>query len=137
VSDESQETMLTHIAPDGVAPGNGYSHVVVAEGRLVAVSGQVALDEKGQVVGEGDAAAQARQVFENLRRCLTAGGATFADVAKFTFYVTDVAVLPEVRAARDAHIDTARPPASTAVQVAALYRPELMLEVEALAVIPW
>ncbi|MPY59248.1 RidA family protein [Streptomyces spongiae] len=129
--------MLTHIPPDGVAPGNGYSHVVVGEGRLVVISGQVALDEKGNVVGEGDAAAQARQVFENLRRCLAAGGATFADVAKLTFYVTDVAVLPEVRVARDAHIDTARPPASTAVQVAALFRPELLLEVEALAIVPW
>ncbi|MDX3455605.1 RidA family protein [Streptomyces sp. ME02-8801-2C] len=129
--------MLTHVPPDGVAPGNGYSHVVVGEGRLVVISGQVALDEQGNVVGKGDAAAQARQVFENLRRCLSAGGATFAEVAKLTYYVTDVAVLPEVRAVRDTHIDTARPPASTAVQVAALYRPELMLEVEALAIIPW
>ncbi|MER5960478.1 RidA family protein [Streptomyces sp. NPDC056121] len=129
--------MLTYIPPDGVAPGNGYSHVVVGEGRLVVISGQVALDEQGNVVGKNDAAAQARQVFENLRRCLAAGGATFAEVAKFTIYVTDVAILPEVRAARDAYIDTARAPASTAVQVAALYRPELMLEVEALAVIPW
>ncbi len=137
MSDESEETMLTHIPPDGVAPGNGYSHVVVGEGRLVVISGQVALDEKGNVVGKGDAAAQARQVFENMQRCLAAGDATFADVAKLTFYVTDVAILPEVRAARDAHIDTARPPASTAVQVAALYRPELLLEVEALAIIPW
>ncbi|MFJ9587856.1 RidA family protein [Streptomyces acidicola] len=129
--------MLTHIPPDGVAPGNGYSHVVVGEGRLVVVSGQVALDEKGNVVGEGDAAAQARQVFENLRRCLAAGGATFAEVAKLTFYVTDVAILPEVQVVRDAHIDTSHPPASTAVQVAALFRPELVLEVEALAIIPW
>jgi len=133
--EEPEKAVLTHVPPDGVAPGNGYSHVVVGEGRLVVISGQVALDELGNVVGEGDAAAQARQVFENLRRCLAAGGATFADVAKFTFYVTDVAVLPEVRIARDEHIDTARPPASTAVQVAALYRPELMLEVEALAII--
>lgn len=133
--DEPKKALLTHIPPAGVAPANGYTHVVVGEGRLVVISGQVALDEQGNMVGEGDAAAQARQVFENLRRCLAAGGATFADVAKFTFYVTDVAVLPEVRIARDAHIDTARPPASTAVQVAALYRPELLLEVEALAIL--
>ncbi|MEV5601218.1 RidA family protein [Streptomyces sp. NPDC052299] len=128
--------MLTHVLPDGVAPAQGYSHVVLGEGRLVMISGQVALDEKGNVVGEGDPAAQARQVFENLRRCLEAGGARFADVAKLNFYVTDVAFLPAVRAARDAHIDVARPPASTAVQVAALYRPELFIEVEALAVLP-
>jgi enamine deaminase RidA (YjgF/YER057c/UK114 family) len=128
---------LTHIsAPDGVAPGNGYSHVVLGEGRFIAVSGQVALDEDGKLVGEGDAAAQAAQVFENLRRCLAAAGATFADVVKLTFYVTDIAILSEVRVARDAHIDTERPPASMAFQVAALFRPDLLLEVEAFAVIP-
>ncbi|MFG3134856.1 RidA family protein [Streptomyces sp. NPDC048211] len=129
--------MLTHNPPDGVAPARGYSHVVMGEGRLVVISGQVALDEKGSVVGEGDPAAQARQVFENLRRCLAAGEATFADVAKLTFYVTDIGFLPAVRDARDAHIDVKRPPASTAVQVAALIRPELLIEVEALAIIPW
>lgn len=135
--DGSDETMLTHVTPDGVAPAQGYSHVVVGEGRLVVISGQIALDEKGNLVGEGDPAAQARQVFENLKRCLEAGGATFADVAKLTFYVTDVAFLPAIRVARDAHVDVARPPASTAVQVAALFRPDLLLEVEALAVLPW
>ncbi|WP_181764720.1 RidA family protein [Streptomyces albidus (ex Kaewkla and Franco 2022)] len=127
---------LTHIkAPQGVAPGNGYSHVVLGEGRFVAVSGQIALDEHGEIVGEGDAAAQARQVFKNLRRCLNEAGATFDDVVKLTFFTTDVGILPAVREARDACIDTTRPPASTAVEVSALIRPELMLEVEAFAVI--
>jgi enamine deaminase RidA (YjgF/YER057c/UK114 family) len=130
------ETRLTRIpAPEGVAPGTGYTHVVTGTGRLVAVSGQVALDERGEVVGEGDPAAQARQVFENLRRCLAAAGAGFEDVVKLTYFVTDVAYLPAVRAVRDAHIDAERPPASTAVQVAALFRPELVLEVEALALL--
>ncbi|NEB75709.1 RidA family protein [Streptomyces sp. SID14478] len=122
---------------DGLAPGNGYSHVVVGEGRLVLVSGQIALDEKGSVVGPGDAGAQARQVFENLRRCLAAAGASFADVVKLTYFVTDMAILPQVRVARDAHIDAKRPPASSAVQVAGLIRPELLLEVEAMAIVPW
>ncbi|MFF8382836.1 RidA family protein [Streptomyces kanasensis] len=130
-------THLTHVAaPDGVAPGSGYSHVVWGTGRFVAVSGQCALDAAGRVVGEGDPAAQARQVFANLGRCLAAAGATFADVVKLTYYVTDVGHLPAVREARDAVIDTASPPASTAVQVVALFRPELLLEVEALAVLP-
>lgn len=123
------------VAPDGVAPGNGYSHVVWGTGRFVAVSGQIALDETGALVGEGDPAAQARQVFENLRRCLAEAGATFADVVKLTYFVTDVAHLPAVRAARDEVIDTARPPASSAVQVAALFRPDLLLEIEAFAII--
>ncbi len=128
---------LTRIpAPDGVAPAAGYAHVVTGTGRFVAVSGQCALDEQGAVVGEGDPAAQARQVFENLRRCLAAAGATFDDVVKLTYFVTDVAHLPAVREARDAVIPADRLPASSAVQVAALFRPELLLEVEAFAVLP-
>ncbi|MEU9147172.1 RidA family protein [Streptomyces sp. NPDC048349] len=134
---DHQSTRLARIAaPEGVAPAAGYAHVVMGTGRFVAVSGQCALDEKGAVVGEGDPAAQARQVFENLRRCLAAAGATFDDVVKLTYFVTDVAHLPAVREARDAVIPADRLPASSAVQVAALFRPELLLEVEAFAVLP-
>ncbi|MFE7568292.1 RidA family protein [Streptomyces sp. NPDC057539] len=130
-------TELTHLhSPAGVAPGNGYSHVVWGTGRFVAVSGQCAFDEDGAIVGDGDPAAQARQVFENLRRCLAAAGASFDDVVKLTYFVTDVAHLPAIREARDAVIDTSRPPASSAVQVAALFRPELLLEIEAFAITP-
>ncbi|MCX4536871.1 RidA family protein [Streptomyces sp. NBC_01669] len=130
-------THLTHItAPEGVTPGVGYTHVVTGSGRLVAVSGQVALDANGHVVGAGDAAAQARQVFENLRRCLAAAGASFDDVVKLTYYVTDIAHLPAVRTVRDTYIDSERLPASSAVQVAALFRPELLLEIEAFALVP-
>ncbi|MFI2345948.1 RidA family protein [Streptomyces sp. NPDC019443] len=127
---------LTHVrAPEGVAPGTGYSHVVWGTGRFVAISGQCAFDEDGKVVGEGDPAAQARQVFENLRRCLAAAGATFDDVVKLTYFVTDVAHLPAIRAARDEVIDAGRLPASSAVQVAALFRPELLVEIEAFALL--
>jgi enamine deaminase RidA (YjgF/YER057c/UK114 family) len=122
-------------APDGVAPGRGYTHVVTGTGRLVAISGQVALDADGAVVGAGDAAAQARQVFENLRRCLAAAGAGFADVIKLTYFVTDVAYMPAIRAVRDEVLGTDPLPASTAVQVAALVLPDLLLEIEALALV--
>ncbi|WP_343970312.1 RidA family protein [Kribbella koreensis] len=126
---------LTHLNPEGVAPGNGYSHVVSGPGRWVAISGQVAFDAEGKLVGEGDAGAQAQQVFANLERCLKAAGATFADVVKLNFFVTDVAYLPAIRVARDAYVDTAKPPASTAVQVVALFRPDVLIEVEAYAVV--
>ncbi|MGK5641070.1 RidA family protein [Streptomyces sp. URMC 126] len=129
-------THLTHIpAPEGVAPAGGYSHVVTATGRLVAISGQIALDADGRLVGEGDIRAQTRQVFENLRRCLAAAGGTFGDVVKLTYFVTDVAHLPVVREVRDEFVDAGRLPASSAVQVAALFRPDLLIEVEALAVV--
>jgi len=128
--------VLQHVvAPDGVAAGRGYSQVVTGRGRLVVVSGQVAQNERGELVGPGDPAAQARQVFENLRRCLAQAGADFGDVVKLAFFVLDVADLPAVRAARDAVIDTARPPASTAVQVAALFAPGYLVEVEAWALV--
>ncbi|HEY2984446.1 MAG TPA: RidA family protein [Jatrophihabitantaceae bacterium] len=126
--------MIDHITPSDVAPGFGYSHVVAATGRLIAISGQVALDESGRLVGPGDPEAQARQVFENLRRCLAAADATFADVVKLTVYVTDLATMTAVRAVRDEYVDTTRPPASSAVQVAGLVLPELLLEIDALAV---
>jgi enamine deaminase RidA (YjgF/YER057c/UK114 family) len=123
-----------HRAPAGMAPGNGYSHAVAARGRLVAVAGQVAMDEHGELVGEGDAAAQAERVFENLRLALDAAGATFADVVKLGIFVTDIGVLPAIREVRDRYVDLERPPASTAVQVVGLFRPGYLVEIEALAV---
>ena len=129
-------TVLRHVAaPDGVAAGRGYSQVVTGRGRLVVVSGQIAQDSTGELVGPGDPAAQARQVFENLGRCLAEAGAGFGDVVKLTFFVLDVADLPALREARDAVIDTARPPASTAVQVAALFAPGYLIEAEAWALV--
>ncbi|ALV32479.1 RidA family protein [Streptomyces sp. CdTB01] len=127
---------LTRIpAPDGVLPAAQYSHVVMGTGRLAAVAGQIALDEDGELVGEGDPEAQARQVFENLRRCLAAAGASFDEVVKLTYFVTDMAHMPAIRAARAEHIPDDRLPAASAVQVAALVRPEFLLEIEALAVL--
>ncbi|MFD8504668.1 RidA family protein [Streptomyces sp. NPDC059687] len=122
-------------APDGVAPATAYTHVVMGTGRFVAISGQLALDEDGRLVGAGDPAAQARQVFENLRRCLAAAGATFDHVVKLTFFVTDMAHMPEIRTARAEHIPDDRLPAASAVQVAALVRPEFLMEIEAYAVV--
>ena len=121
-------------APAGLAPGPGYSHAVTGRGRWVAIAGQVALDENGKLVGPGDLEAQARQVFANLDRALAAAGATFTDVIKLNYYLTDITNLPAVRAIRDEYVDTARPPASTAVQVIALAMPDLMIEIEAWAV---
>lgn len=122
-------------APAGVFPAAQYSHVVMGTGRFVAIAGQLALDEKGELVGEGDPDAQARQVFENLRRCLTAAGATFDDVVKLTFFVTDMAHLPAIRTARAAHIPDDRLPAASAIQVASLVSPGFLMEIEAFAVV--
>jgi enamine deaminase RidA (YjgF/YER057c/UK114 family) len=123
-----------HVAPPGMTPGNGYSHAVSARGRLVAIAGQVAMDEHGELVGPGDPLAQTERVFENLGLALAAAGVTFADIIRFGVFVTDMSIMPVVREIRDRHIDRAQPPASTAVQVAALFRPDYLVEIEALAV---
>ncbi|WP_432037361.1 RidA family protein [Streptomyces cucumeris] len=133
----SEKTEITHIPePEGVVPGNGYTNVVTGTGRLIAVAGQIALDSDGKLVGKGDAEAQTRQIFENLRRCLAAAGVGFDEVVKLTYFVTDIAYLPAIRTVRDEFVDTSRPPASSAVQVAALFRPELLVEIEAFALAP-
>jgi enamine deaminase RidA (YjgF/YER057c/UK114 family) len=114
----------------------GYSHVAqMTAGLPVFVSGQIALDRDGRLVGPGDVAAQARQVFDNLTAALAAVGAGFGQVVKLTFYLTDAGQLPAVREVRDRYVDPRRPPASTAVEVRRLAREDLLIEVEAVAVI--
>lgn len=122
-------------SPDGLPPTAGYSHVatVAAESRLVFVSGQIAADADGSIVAAGDWEGQTRQVMRNVERALAAEGATWADVVKLTFFVTDTSQLPTVRAVRDEFVNTAAPPASSLVRVAGLVHPDLLIEVEAVA----
>jgi enamine deaminase RidA (YjgF/YER057c/UK114 family) len=80
-------------------------------------------------------AAQAKQVFANIDTALQASHATFANVVKLTFYVTDASKVPELRTVRDKYIDVTRPPASTLVEVRRLVRDDLLLEVDATAVV--
>jgi 2-iminobutanoate/2-iminopropanoate deaminase len=127
---------MNRINPAGLSAPNGYTHVVeVTGGRTLYISGQIAVDAKGNLVGAGDFGAQATQVFENLDVALAAGGATFDDVAKLTIFVTDVSQLEAFREVRNRHFRKVLP-ASTIVQVVRLVRPELLLEVEAVAVVP-
>jgi enamine deaminase RidA (YjgF/YER057c/UK114 family) len=120
--------------PDGLGPVNGYSHAVAASGRMVAVSGQLPVDDEGNVVDPSDGLAQARQVFANITRALAAAGAKPTDVIKLTFYLTDLADLPAVRTARDEFVSDSSAPASSLVQVAGLILPDTRIEIDALAI---
>jgi reactive intermediate/imine deaminase len=123
------------LSPDSLPAPFGYSHIVDSRAeRIVYISGQVPLDSDGQLVGEGDFEAQTRQVFVNLNRALDAAGATWSDVVKLNYFLTDVSQITSVRAIRDEYVDTERPPASTLVQVSGLFRPEVMVEIEAVAI---
>lgn len=115
----------------GVAPPAGhYSHGIIAAGRILFVAGQVALDEEGQLVGRGDAAAQARQVLTNLKRVIEGAGGTMADVARTTVYLTDLDDRGPVGNVR-AEFFPAPPPANTLLVVASLAHPDFLVEIDA------
>ncbi len=101
-------------------------------GDLVITSGQAAIDKRGNLVGVGDFAAQAEQVFANLAEVLEAGGSSLAQVIKVTIYLTDMARFPDIVALRERHF-TPPYPADTIVEVKALALPELEIEIEATA----
>jgi 2-iminobutanoate/2-iminopropanoate deaminase len=109
--------------------------VDVGNGSLLFISGQVAVDASGDVVGNGDMARQTEQVFENLRAILTSEGATLADVAKLTVFVTDMSQRPAVSAVRKRYFPGTKP-ASTFVEVSKLAGDDLLIEIEAIAVQP-
>ena len=117
----------------------GWTHVVSATGgKTIYVSGQVSVNERGEVVGKGDLRAQTVQVFENIKQALAAAGATFRDVLKSNLYV--VGLKPEhvamIREVRSRYFDATHPPASTLVGVAALVGADWLIEIEVVAVIP-
>jgi reactive intermediate/imine deaminase len=123
------------LSPDTLPRPFGYSHVVDAPaGRIVFVSGQVPLDAAGNLVGEGDFAAQVRQVFENLTAALTAADASWSDVVKLDYFVRDIGEVASLRAIRDEYVNTEQPPASTLVEVSRLFRDDVLVEIEAVAV---
>ena len=128
---------LELINPDDLPTPVAYTHVVVATGaRLVFVAGQEPEDERGNLVGAGDLAAQAQQVFANVGRALAAGGARPDQVTKITIFVVGYRreQLPVIDEARAALFGDDKP-ADTLVGVQALSRPEFLIEVEAVAVV--
>jgi enamine deaminase RidA (YjgF/YER057c/UK114 family) len=113
----------------------GYTHVVeAAPRRTIYISGQVAFDQNGALVGPGDLKAQTEQVFRNLKAALESCGATLEDVAKITVYMLDATQIQVYRDVRDRHF-TRSLPGSTLVQVVRLARPEWLIEIEAIALL--
>lgn len=108
--------------------------VAVGSAKLLFISGQVAFDDEGKVVGPGDMAAQARDIFEKIRVLLERAGLDFSDVVKTNYYVTDVAQFSKVVSLRKDYFSGVYP-ASTMVEVKGLVHEDLVLEIEAVAVL--
>jgi reactive intermediate/imine deaminase len=123
------------LSPETLQPPFGYSQVVEARaGRIVYISGQVPLDAEGRLVGEGDSGTQVRQVFDNLAAALEAADASWSDVVKLSYFVVDIGQVAALRAIRDEYVDTQHPPASTLVEVSRLFRDDVLVEIEAVAI---
>ena len=113
-----------------------YTHVVTVSGtgKMIFVAGQLARDAQGNCVGKGDMRTQIQQVGENIKTCLEAAGATWADVVKTNTYVTDYEAFSQHREVRMRHFGVATP-TSTTIQISRLAQPEAMVEIEMIAVI--
>lgn len=129
---------LEFVNPPELCPTFGWTHVVSASGgRTIYVSGQVAVDEQGQVVGQGDLQAQTEQAFKNVLRALVAAGATFDHVVKTSLFVVGLRPehVPILREVRSRYVSATKPPASTLVGVSALVGPDWLIEIEAVAIV--
>jgi 2-iminobutanoate/2-iminopropanoate deaminase len=127
------------INPATVAAPRGYSHAAVIDlgnCKMVILSGQVALDPKGALTGANDLGKQTEQVFQNIKNILEAAGGNMNHLVKLGYFTTDVSRLQDIRTIRDRFINTKNPPASTLVQVNKLFRDDVLIEIEATAIIP-
>jgi enamine deaminase RidA (YjgF/YER057c/UK114 family) len=126
--------------PPTLCPTNGWTHVVTVTNpsdKTVYISGQVSVNERGEVVGKGDLKAQTEQAFKNIEHALGVAGATFKDVVKTSIFVVGLKPehVPIIREVRSRHVNAEHPPASTLVGVTALVGPDWLIEIEAVAVV--
>ncbi|CCH00138.1 UPF0076 protein [Fibrella aestuarina BUZ 2] len=128
---------IEHINPATLSKSPNYSQAVVTTGgRTIYVSGMIAVDKDGKLVGKGDFAAQARQVLNNIKLAVEAAGGTIANIVKIDTYMVNMNDLTTYRAIRlDFLKDLPNKPASTTVQVTRLVQDDYLLEVDAIAVV--
>jgi len=124
-------------APGVVEPFGIFSSAAwQPEGKVLHISGQVSQDVHGNTVGVGDITAQTRQVLDNIGKVIEGVGGQMSDIVKVMVFVTDMSMLDEIHRVRSEYF-TPPYPASTLVQVSSLVRPEYLIEIEAIAVIPF
>ncbi|MDP4262821.1 MAG: RidA family protein [Bacteroidota bacterium] len=131
--------LVKYVNPASIARPKGYSATVqidLGNCRMILISGQVPLDKQGDLVGKDNFAQQAQQTFSNIKSIVEDAGGTMGNIVKINYYITDMSKLQVLRDTRDKFINTQNPPASTLVQVSKLFRDDVMLEIEATAILP-
>ncbi len=124
------------INPKELMAAIGYTHAVkTGPGNTIYISGQVPVNPKGEIQGIGDFKKQVEVTFKNINFALKAAGATFNDVIKLTIFVVDYTpdYLPHIRDIRSQFLNEKQPPSITLAGVAALYHPDVKIEIEAIA----
>jgi 2-iminobutanoate/2-iminopropanoate deaminase len=136
---QGSSTQIKFLNPSSLAKPTGYSHAAeidLGKSKMLIISGQVALDLDGKVVGENNFEQQTEQVFKNIKAIIENSGGTMNDLVKITIYLRDVSNITKFREIRNKYINVSNPPASTLVEITDLARDEFLVEVEATAVIP-
>ena len=126
-----------NLFPAGLSKPTGHWTTVTTArpGKLVFVSGLTAKNERGDIVGVGDVRAQTRQVCENLRAAMRAAGGSLADIMRVDVYIRDMQGFKDIHDIRREYFGP-NPPASTMVAVAGFTHPDMLIEINAIAVLP-
>ncbi len=135
---QANNSIVKYHHPTSVSMTKGYSHSVeidLGNCKMVFISGQIALDNKGTLVGRDNLGEQTEQVFTNIKNIVAESGGTMDDVVKITIYMIDIAQVQAMRDVRDKFFNQQKPPTSTLVQVSKLVRDDLLIEIEATAII--
>ena len=136
---QADSSLVKFVNPVSISAPKGYSHAAVIDlgkSSMVIISGQVALDSLGNLIGKGDFIKQSEQVFVNIKNIVTSLGGTMNNIVKLSYFVVDVSQIQALREVRNKFINIKTPPASTLVQVNKLFRDDVLVEIEATAVIP-
>jgi 2-iminobutanoate/2-iminopropanoate deaminase len=125
--------------PTSLSMTNGYSHsaeIDLGNSKMLIISGQIAIDNKGNLIGKDNLAGQTEQVFINIKNIVAESGGTMDDVVKIGIFMTDISQFQTMRDVRNKFFSQENPPTSTLVQVCKLIRDNLLIEIEATAIIP-
>lgn len=136
---QTKSSIVKFTNPSSLSAPNGYSQAAIIDlgnCQMVIFSGQVAFDKQGNLVGKDDVGKQTEQVFSNIKNAISEIGGSMENLVKISFYITDVSRIQMVRDIRNKFINLKNPPTSTLVQVNKLFRDDVLIEIEATAIIP-
>ena len=136
---QTDTSIVKFINPSSSSTPRSYSQAAIIDlgnCKMIIISGQVALDAQGNLIGKGDMAKQTEQVFLNIKKIVTDLGGTMDNIVKTGIFLVDASQIQAFRDTRNKFINLKNPPTSTLIQVSKLFSDDILLEIEATAIIP-